>query len=75
MLVECDRVLAMVPGDRSGKLAAVPLVTSAAAAQQPQVVVISVVSAAAQQPQVVVISVVSAAAQQPQVVATRKGLI
>jgi hypothetical protein len=51
MLVECDRVLAMVPGDRSGKLAAVPLV--AAAAEQPQVVVIPVVSAAAQQPQVV----------------------
>jgi hypothetical protein len=59
MLVECDRVLAMVPGDRSGKLAAVPLVAAAVA----------------EQPPVVVIPVVSAAAQQPQVVATRKGLI
>jgi hypothetical protein len=49
----------MVPGDQSGKLAAVSLVASPAAAEQPQVVVISV----------------SAAAQQPQVVATRKGLI
>jgi hypothetical protein len=54
MSAECGRVLVMVPGDRSGKLAAVPLVVSAAA-QQPQVVVISVVVAAAvQQPQVVV---------------------
>jgi hypothetical protein len=60
MLAECDRTLAMVRGDQAVKLAAVPLVASAAAAEQPQVVVLSVVSAAA---------------QQPQVVATRKGLI
>jgi hypothetical protein len=58
MLAECDWALAMAPGDESGRLAAVPLVASAAAEQR-QVVVISV----------------SAAAQQPQVVATRKGLI
>jgi hypothetical protein len=53
MSAECGRVLVMVPGDRSGKLAVPPVVS--AAAQQPQVVVISVVVAAAvQQPQVVV---------------------
>jgi hypothetical protein len=49
----------MVPRDQSGKLAAVPLVASAAAAEQPEVVAI----------------LVSAAAQQPEVVATRKDLI
>jgi hypothetical protein len=56
MLVECDRVLAMVPGDRSGKLAEVPLVTSAASAQQPQVVPTrkGLISAAQQQQAAVV---------------------
>jgi hypothetical protein len=68
MSAECGRVLVMVPGDRSGKLAAVPLVVSAAV-QQPQPVVISVVSAV-QQRQMVVVSVLMVV-QQPQKVVTR----
>jgi hypothetical protein len=60
MSAECDRALAMVPGDQSRKVASIPLVTIQVAAQQPEVVAISVV-AAPQQPEVVVISVRAAA--------------
>jgi len=33
MLAECDRALAMVPGDQSGKVAVIPLVAISVAAQ------------------------------------------